>query len=142
MPILMDKLFNVASINLNNKIVNNTISRLLNAYEYNISFDAIICYFFINIDNLIKDKLNNKLYLQNFCFPNNYIHIIENFNNNEKNIIYDYSQNRIKSEIHKINEINNLINFDINTKELFLEKIKENLQKINTEEFINKLGRC
>lgn len=142
MPILMDKLFNVASINLNNKIVNNTISRLLNAYEYNISFDAIICYFFINIDNLIKDKLNNKLYLQNFCFPNHYIHIIENFNNNEKNIIYDYSQNRIKSEIHKINEINNLINFDVNTKELFLEKIKENLQKINTEEFINKLGRC
>ena len=141
----MDKLFNVASINLNNKIVNNTISRLLNAYEYNISFDAMICYFFINIDNLIKDKLNSKLYLQNFCFPNHYIHIIENYNtiNTNNDMTKNKNDNnKIKNDIQKIYDLHTLKTFDNNTKHYFLNKLKDTIQKINTEEFIYKLGRC
>lgn len=136
MPILIDKLFSISSLNINNKLVNNIVTKLLNASEKNISFDAIICYFFIRVDHLIKDNLNSKLYLYNYYFPNHYINIIENYNN------INNSQNRIKNEIQRINELNELTNFDDNTKENFLNNLKENIQKINTEEFINKLGRC
>lgn len=136
MPILIDKLFSIPSININNKIVNNTINKLLKASEKKISFDAIICYFFINVDHLIKDKLNNNLYLKNYFFPNHYINIIENYNN------INNSNNKIKNEIQRIIELNELTNFDDKTKENFLNNLKENIQKINTEEFINKLGRC